>query len=108
MQSVRLVLCDMQDLVIHVLLKHHLARMHQQQAPTGTLESNEFHISPNTSSSMIIEKDGSRSIICVAPKDEQNLDTIGSILKSHGFSVSEIRFISNIVANKDQSVTVMY
>jgi hypothetical protein len=108
MQSVRLVLSDMQDLVIHVLLKHHLARMHQQQAPTDTLASNEFHISPNTSSSMIIEKDSFRSIICVAQKGEQNLETIRSILKSHGFCVSEMRFISNIVANEDQSVTVMY
>lgn len=103
-----MLLSDMQEVVIHVLLKNHLARMHEQQAPTSTLESNEFHISPNTSSLMIIEKDGSRSIICVAGNSEQNLEKIGSILKSHGFRVSEKRYISNIVTNNDQSFTVLY
>jgi hypothetical protein len=98
----------MQEVVIHVLLKNYLARMNEQEAPTRPLESNEFQISPNSSSSMIIERDGSKSIIFVAPNGEQNLEKIGSILKSHGFRVSEKRYISNIVTNNDQSFTVLY
>jgi hypothetical protein len=111
LQNVRLILSEIHDYEIHIILKKQLEWMHHEQQPSsgmGALALEEFCISPNRSFSIILQKEGSQSIICTNQKGKQDLDKIGSILKSHGYTVSENRCISDIVSTKGRQFTLIF
>lgn len=106
-----MVLSEIHDYEIHTLLKKQLKWMHPEEQPNsgmGALALEEFCISPNRSYSIILEKEGSQSIICMNQKGKQDLDKIGGILKSHGYIVSENRCISDIVSTKGRQFTLIF